>query len=216
VRAHTSALLEHRKRETIGDAAIVDDWPGLLAEVARRGLVDANRAILERQRVEPFWRGSGSTGVAGVFARGAAGLAHVGASRIYRARNDRLEPLTVDHSLLNEYIKVGGLTAEEIEAFPHKNVIVRALGMGEETAVDTSALLTEPGDLYLFCSDGITLLFDDGALLQALRQHGVGAAQFLVEEASGPRPGPTDVMRQDNVTAVVVAIGDRETGARTR
>ena len=56
-------------------------------------------------------------------------VAHVGDSRVYRFRDGKIEALTEDHSLLNDYIKMKRLTAEEIANFPHKNVIVRALGM---------------------------------------------------------------------------------------
>ena len=57
---------------------------------------------------------------------------------MYRYRNDALLQLTEDHSLLNDYIKMRQLTPEEIEAFPHKNVIVRALGMKETVRVDVT------------------------------------------------------------------------------
>ena len=64
-------------------------------------------------------------------------VAHVGDSRVYRVRDGKLEQLTEDHSLLNDYIKMKRLTAEEIANFPHKNVIVRALGMKDTVKVDT-------------------------------------------------------------------------------
>ena len=64
-------------------------------------------------------------------------VAHVGDSRLYRIRDGKIEQLTEDHSLLNDYIKMKRLTAEEIANFPHKNVIVRALGMKDTVKVDT-------------------------------------------------------------------------------
>ncbi len=64
-------------------------------------------------------------------------VAHVGDSRVYRVRDGKLEQLTEDHSLLNDYIKMKRLTPEEIANFPHKNVIVRALGMKDTVKVDT-------------------------------------------------------------------------------
>ena len=68
-------------------------------------------------------------------------IGHVGDSRVYRLRDGKLEQLTEDHSLLNDYIKMKRLTPEEIGNFPHKNVIVRALGMKETVKVD---MLFEP------------------------------------------------------------------------
>ena len=64
-------------------------------------------------------------------------VAHVGDSRVYRIRDGKIEQLTEDHSLLNDYIKMKRLTPEEIANFPHKNVIVRALGMKDTVKVDT-------------------------------------------------------------------------------
>ena len=83
-------------------------------------------------------------------------VAHVGDSRVYRIRDGKIEQLTEDHSLLNDYIKMKRLTAEEIANFPHKNVIVRALGMKDTVKVDTRFEQPRAGDMYLLCSDGLS------------------------------------------------------------
>ncbi|MDH5492513.1 MAG: serine/threonine-protein phosphatase, partial [Myxococcales bacterium] len=70
-------------------------------------------------------------------------------------RGDKFEQITEDHSLLNDYIKMKRLTPEEIENFPHKNVIVRALGMKENVKVDTTLDKPQNGDIYVLCSDGL-------------------------------------------------------------
>jgi protein phosphatase len=80
----------------------------------------------------------------------------VGDSRVYRMREGKLEQLTEDHSLLNDYIKMKRLTPEEIANFPHKNVIVRALGMKDTVKVDTRLEQPRAGDVYLLCSDGLS------------------------------------------------------------
>ena len=67
-----------------------------------------------------------------------------------------LEQLTEDHSLLNDYIKMKRLTPEEIANFPHKNVIVRALGMKDTVKVDTRLEQPRAGDVYFLCSDGLS------------------------------------------------------------
>jgi serine/threonine protein phosphatase PrpC len=69
------------------------------------------------------------------FVEGDALIAHVGDSRVYRVRNKQMTQITEDHSLLNDYIKAKKLTPDEIANFPHKNVIVRALGMKETVLV---------------------------------------------------------------------------------
>src|SRR5258708_35550838 len=98
----------------------------------------------------------GTTVVALVAVEDGVYVAHVGDSRIYRMRDGTLEQLTEDHSLLNDYIKMKRLTAEEIANFPHKNVIVRALGMKDTVKVDTRLEQPREGDIYLLCSDGLS------------------------------------------------------------
>ena len=67
-----------------------------------------------------------------------------------------MKQLTEDHSLLNDYIKMKNLSADEIAAFPHKNVIVRALGMKDTVQVDVHVDAPALGDLYILCSDGLS------------------------------------------------------------
>jgi serine/threonine protein phosphatase PrpC len=88
-------------------------------------------------------------------------IGHVGDSRLYRWRDGVLKQMTEDHSLLNDYIKMKNLTAEEIASFPHKNVIVRALGMKDTVQVDVLVDAPALGDLYLLCSDGLSGMIKD-------------------------------------------------------
>jgi protein phosphatase len=121
----------------------------------------ANLKIHEEAQRNPACRGMGTTLVSALFAQDALIIAHVGDSRLYRLRDGVFEQITEDHSLLNDYIKMKHLTAEEIAAFPHKNVIVRALGMKATVQVDV--LVEEPrlGDVYVLCSDGLSGMVSD-------------------------------------------------------
>jgi protein phosphatase len=88
-------------------------------------------------------------------------VGHVGDSRLYRRREGRFEQITEDHSLLNDYIKMKHLSPDEIAAFPHKNVIVRALGMKDTVQVDVHVDAPRLGDVYLICSDGLSGMVKD-------------------------------------------------------
>jgi protein phosphatase len=88
-------------------------------------------------------------------------VGHVGDSRLYRRRDGVMKQLTEDHSLLNDYIKMKNLSADEIAAFPHKNVIVRALGMKDTVQVDVHVDKPALDDLYIICSDGLTGMVKD-------------------------------------------------------
>jgi protein phosphatase len=119
------------------------------------GIKLANLRIHESAQREPRLRGMGTTIVSILVIDDGVLIAHVGDSRVYRLRQGKLDQLTDDHSLLNDYIKMKRLTEEEIANFPHKNVIVRALGMKDMVKVDTRLDPPQPGDIYLLCSDGL-------------------------------------------------------------
>jgi protein phosphatase len=128
----------------------------------------ANLRIFEASQREARYRGMGTT-IAGVnFIDGDALVAHVGDSRVYRIRNKQMTQLTEDHSLLNDYIKAKKLTPDEIANFPHKNVIVRALGMKETVLVDLSRHTLQAGDTYVSCSDGLSGMVTDEELLEII------------------------------------------------
>ena len=101
------------------------------------GIKLCNLRIYESAQRNAKQRGMGTTLVALFAVEDGIYLAHVGDSRIYRIRDSQMEQLTEDHSLLNDYKKMKRLTEEEIANFPHKNVIVRALGMKDTVKVDT-------------------------------------------------------------------------------
>lgn len=128
----------------------------------------ANLKIYDIAQQQNHAQGMGTTLVAGLFCDDEIVLAHVGDSRIYRIRHTDIVQLTEDHSLLNDYIRMKRLKAEDADKFPHKNVIVRALGMKETVAVDAQREQPRLGDVYLFCSDGLSGMIDDQTLLEVV------------------------------------------------
>jgi protein phosphatase len=121
----------------------------------------ANLKIHEQAQKDPRCHGMGTTVVSTLFADRALIIGHVGDSRLYRWREGSLKQLTEDHSLLNDYIKMKNLSPDEIASFPHKNVIVRALGMKDTVQVDVHVEQPVLGDLYLLCSDGLSGMIKD-------------------------------------------------------
>jgi protein phosphatase len=162
------------------------------------GIKLSNLRIFQTAKENPNQRGMGTTLAALFVVEDGVYVAHVGDSRVYRIREGKLVQLTEDHSLLNDYKKMKNLSPEEIEAFPHKNVIVRALGMKDTVKVDTHFEAPEPGDIILLCSDGLAGPVSDEQILQTV----VGspdlstATQRLIETAN-ENGGP------DNITAVL-------------
>ncbi len=163
------------------------------------GIKLANLRIYETAQRESKKRGMGTTFVAIFTANDGVYIAHVGDSRVYRHRGGKLECLTEDHSLLNDYIKMKRLTPEEIANFPHKNVIVRALGMKETVKVDTRFEVPAVNDTYLLCSDGLSGPVSDPEIADILTRHAdIKTATAKLIERANENGGP------DNVTCVLV------------
>src|SRR5580692_9108600 len=162
------------------------------------GIKLANLRIYESAQRDPRQRGMGTTIVTMFAVEDGVYVAHVGDSRVYRIREAKIEQLTEDHSLLNDYIKMKRLTPEEIANFPHKNVIVRALGMKDTVKVDTRFEQPKANDIYLLCSDGLSGPVSDPEMLEIVTDAPdlKSAATSLIERANA-NGGP------DNITVVL-------------
>lgn len=168
------------------------------------GVKLANRRVYETAQSDPRYRGMGTTIVSLVCGASGAYLGHVGDSRGYLIHNGGIDQVTEDHSLLNDYLKVHKLTSEEIEHFPHKNVIVRALGMKDSVVVDVHRLDPKPGEIYVLCSDGLSGMVTDGSLLEIVKEGGSDlekTCQSLIAKANAAGG-------VDNITVVIVEFSD--------
>ena len=130
----------------------------------------ANQRIREMGAADRRKNGMGTTFV-GVLLRGTrATFGWVGDSRGYLWRRGELHAATSDHSLINELIKTGRLSEEEIANFQHKNIITRALGMADSAEIDLNAFDLEPGDICLVCCDGLTGMVTEPRIAQILAE----------------------------------------------
>ena len=166
------------------------------------GIKLANLRIYEKAAQNSAQRGMGTTIVALLFSGEEAYFGHVGDSRIYRLRDDELSQVTDDHSLLNDYIKMKDLSEEEIENFPHKNVIVRALGMKETVQVDVTKKVPQHGDIYLLCSDGLNAMIEDEKIENIMVDHKDDLETSCNELIEAANEGGGN----DNVTVVLVKV----------
>lgn len=160
----------------------------------------ANASVHERSRSDPRCHGMGTTVVALYFTpEGKAVVAHVGDSRAYRLRDGKLSRLTVDHSLVEEYVRMGKLSQKEAESFPQKNIILRALGQQKKVDVELSTDSPRPGDTYLLCSDGLSGMVDDANIQQFILDNPKpeDAVKVLIDAANAAGG-------HDNITCVLV------------
>jgi PPM family protein phosphatase len=169
---------------------------------------EANRRVFQRSSEDMAASGMGTTMTVALVdaADDSIAVGHVGDSRAYRIRDEQLEQLTDDHSLVGELLRSGKLSPEEAEVHPQRSVITRALGTEPDVDVDTFTVQAESGDLYLLCSDGLTSMVSD-AEIQALLVEIDDldqAARALVDAANAGGG-------EDNITVVLFEIaGDVE------
>jgi serine/threonine protein phosphatase PrpC len=138
-----------------GDPAVT---PSALANDA---VAAANHAIFSRAQRNPKLSGMGTTLVALLVEDSQVWALNVGDSRCYRLRSGRLEQLTVDHSLVDEQVRLGRMSRAEAVRSPLRNVITRALGTQTQVTPDLFQFEAEPGDLFLLCSDGLSRELSD-------------------------------------------------------
>src|SRR5262249_57435211 len=127
-------------------------------------------------------------------------VAHIGDSRCYRLRGGALEPMTRDHSLVNELLDHGMLKPEEVAHFPNKHIITRAIGQEKDKPAEHKQFKPEKGDVLLLCSDGVSNELTDDRIAEILRAATADNLQDICDQliaaanAAGGR---------DNVTVVL-------------
>jgi serine/threonine protein phosphatase PrpC len=165
----------------------------------------ANRQIYEHSTRSHDLRGMGTTVVGALYSRkkNRMFIGHVGDSRAYRVRNGRIQQMTRDHSLVNDYLAaMPDMTEEQRSELP-KNVITRALGMQDNVEVDLQSDECQPGDVYVLCSDGLSGMITDEEIEQVVKSSSEldALCKRLVSMAN-------EHGGEDNITAVVIRVDD--------
>ncbi|MGI8572387.1 MAG: Stp1/IreP family PP2C-type Ser/Thr phosphatase [Solirubrobacteraceae bacterium] len=162
---------------------------------------EANRQIYERSLEEQDRAGMGTTLTAAYLDDAGLAIAHVGDSRAYLFRDGALTRLTRDHSLVEELVKQGKLTAEEAAEHPQRSIITRALGPEPEVEVDTDTHDVQPGDVILLCSDGLTTMLSEERVAEIL-----GAARSVDQAAQGLIDEANQAGGRDNITVILLRL----------
>jgi len=163
----------------------------------------ANSAILSAARQQPEYAGMGTTVVAALFHHDQITIAHAGDSRAYRLRDGILAQLTRDHSLLQEQLDAGLISAEAARTSEYKNLVTRAVGIDPALEIDVQEHRITAGDLYLLCSDGLSDLLPEPELAALLAAAGAdlqAAAAALVQRAN-------DHGGRDNISVILARVG---------
>lgn len=182
----------------------IDFEKGLPNDVIKRiddAVAFANGEIMALSSLDIEYNNMGTTLAFMLNAGNKLFVGGVGDSRVYRLRGDKLEQLTIDHSLTQALLDAGTITAEEAKTHRYKNVLYRYLGTKEGgTGTEAKVLEAKVGDRFMLCSDGVTdgVKNNLGQLIPLLKMDDLNAAAAAViqaAEAGGSR---------DNITCVVV------------
>ncbi len=166
----------------------------------------ANRRIYESGQHDDALYGMGTTLTSAVVFPGRLMVAHVGDSRAYQLLDDHLVRLTVDHSLAAEMERAGGLTPEEAEHHPNKNVLTRVIGPFDRVRIDVTEQAWDGSYRLLLCTDGLTAVLSDDDIFEASQKlSGYALIDALIQKAL-ERGGP------DNITVVLVESSDTGDG----
>lgn len=162
----------------------------------------ANEAIYNAAQSQPQYAGMGTTLVMAWFYDNLLTVAHIGDSRLYRLRGAEFQQITRDHSLLQEQIDSGLITAEDAKYSQNKNLVTRALGVDPEVEPEIHDYDVEPGDVYLLCSDGLNNMVEDDEIAMTLQTLGSNlplAGDQLIQMAN-------DNGGKDNVSVILIKV----------
>lgn len=161
-------------------------------------LSEANVAVYKTSNLEPGCKGMGTTAVVAVVLDTVAHIAHVGDSRVYLLRNDKIYQVTHDHSVVQELCDQGKISKDEAQNHPNKNMITRAIGINLVVDIDYLEVPFEGSSKLLLCTDGLSNFVSDAIIEKTLKKYDPETVcQKLIEQAN--KAGG-----YDNITVAVI------------
>src|ERR1019366_3467844 len=198
----------HAAGEVASAMTVEAIYNGFLTRPTIEGLLgaveDANREVLADAKANPERFGMGTTVIAVGLTQDGAGvttptLLHGGGSRAYQLRDGALRQLSADHSVAEEWVRMGRLTPEEALTHPRRHQLTRAIGVDDNIEIDVMSLHVQPGDRILLCSDGLSNELEPDRLADLAGAPGSldDAVATLVNEAKAAGG-------RDNISAVLL------------
>ncbi len=186
------------------DLSALDQATGLTRRsiVLRDAVLRANKVIFQTAKTQPQCEGMGTTVVGALFYDDRVTIAHVGDSRMYRVRGNKLEQVTSDHSLLQELVDRGFYSPEEAQRAANKNYVTRALGVEPAVEVEIQEDVVQKGDRYIICSDGLSDMVEDADIHLTVNTFGANldtVAKQLIQLAN-------DNGGRDNISVLMAQV----------
>jgi PPM family protein phosphatase len=161
----------------------------------------SNQLLYSRACLDPRHAGMGTTVVGALIAEHVASVAHVGDSRAYLWRDQQLQPLTSDHSLVEATVRAGLLDASLRSSFEQQNALLRVLGREPDVEVELNETPVKPGDYLLLCTDGLTRMVPESILAESIAR--LADPQRICDELINVANGNGGA---DNITVVVIEV----------
>ena len=161
-------------------------------------LSSANTLIFDKAQKDEDLKGMGTTAVSIVVSAGIAHIAHVGDSRAYYIKDGAVSFVTKDHSMVQSLVESGKITNDEAKTYKHKNIITRAVGVGENVDIEFDELDVS-GGFILLCTDGLTNMISEEEICKMITEDFESSADKLVVAANNNGGN-------DNITALVIKL----------
>ena len=180
-----------------------EDWA---PDINENRLVEATNAantqVRKRSLQDPECHDMGCTLIACYFVNNQMLATHVGDSRLYRYRHGKVEQISNDHTLAQEYLRMGLIGSDNLPHTAGKNALIRAIGIEDEVEIDVIKTDALRGDFYLLCSDGLTEVMLEEDMQKAFEQYGADTPETINQliKQTNERGGP------DNVSVIIVHI----------
>ncbi len=158
----------------------------------------ANSAIYEESEQDEELQDMGTTLEVLLIYKNKIYIGHIGDSRIYRIRKNKMKKITTDHSYVEKLIQDGEITREEAYNHPKKNLLIKALGTDEEVEPDMIYTVLNKNDILIICSDGLTNMLREEKILSIVKDNTEeDVTNVLVDEAN-------NAGGLDNITVIVI------------
>ncbi len=167
-------------------------------EILRHAIEQANSFVHEQASARPTMSGMGTTVVAAVCLGDELLVANVGDSRLYLI-NETIRQITVDHSLVEEMVRIGGIDRSTARNHPDKNIITRAVGVKEQVEVDFFRIALMRDDTILLCSDGLSNMVEDENIRLI-----VNGQRDVVEKAQELVKAANENGGNDNISVILI------------
>lgn len=159
--------------ETIKDGLVSSESFRSSVEITDRiieAIKGANNRIIQRASIMYDLKGMGTTIVVAKFEEYKALIAHVGDSRMYLIRENNITQVTRDHTVVEEYVRLGLLTLQDALYHPNRHMLSRALGISNDIEIDVTDIQIAEGDTFILCTDGLTNMLSEKEILSAITE----------------------------------------------